>query len=92
MKNIMKDSYREKLKGRLFGALCEKEKADGGNWDRCIESVQIELAGMAENDDQQSINLYSLIGLLAMLKYFNYEYFRKTIFRCMDLIDKIDQG
>lgn len=74
------DGYKNKLKGRLYGLLCEKEK--NGEWEKFLDSLVIELTGLGAN----SINYWSLIGKLNSLKYLSYEYFRKTIFECMNLV------
>ena len=35
------DGYKNKLKGRLYGVLCEKEK--NGDWEKFLDSIIIEL-------------------------------------------------
>ena len=52
------DAYRNKLKGRLYGLLCEKEK--DGDWEKFLDSIIIELEGLGPN----SINYWSIIGKL----------------------------
>jgi hypothetical protein len=37
-----------------------------------------------------SINWYSLIGKLSEIRFLSYDYFRKTIFECMHLIDNLE--
>ena len=78
------DGYKNKLKGRLYGLLCEKEK--DGEWGKFLDSLLIELYGLGAN----SINWYLLIGKLSMLKFLSYDYFRKTIFECMHLVDDLE--
>lgn len=78
------DGYKNKLKGRLFGLLCEREK--NGEWEKFLDSIILELRGLGAN----SINWWPLMGKLSMLRYLSYEYFRKTIFECMNLIGKLD--
>ena len=78
------DGYKNKLKGRLFGLLCEREK--GGEWEKFLDSIILELRGLGAN----SINWWPLLGKLSVLRYLSYEYFRKTIFECMNLISKLD--
>lgn len=78
------DAYRNKLKGRLYGLLCEKEK--DGDWEKFLDSIIIELEGLGPN----SINYWSIIGKLNSLRRLNYEYFRKTIFECMNLIGGLE--
>lgn len=76
------DGYRSKLKGRLYGLLCEKEKK--GEWEKYLDTIYIELLGFAM--EMQSINYWALIGKLSSLKYLSYDYFRKTIFECINLV------
>jgi hypothetical protein len=78
------DGYKNKLKGRLYGLLCEREK--DGEWEKFLESIVLELQGLGAN----SINWWPLMGKLNLLPYLSYEYFRKTIFECMNLIGGLD--
>lgn len=78
-------SYKSKLKGRLYGLLCEREK--GGEWEKFLDSIIIELVGLGAN----AINWWPLIGKLSMLRFLSYEYFRKTIFECMNLVGRLEQ-
>jgi len=78
------DGYKSKLKGRLYGLLCEREK--DGEWEKFLSSLTIELYGLGPN----SINWWSLIAKLCMLKYLSFEYFRKTIFDCMNLVGDLE--
>lgn len=64
--------------------LCEKEK--NGEWEKFLDAIMLELIGLGAN----SINWWPLIGKLKMLKYLSYEYFRKTIFECMNLVSGLD--
>lgn len=77
------DGYKNKLKGRLYGVLCEKEKS--GEWEKFLDSIIIELEGLGPN----CINYWPLFGKLNSLHYLSYEYFRRTIFECMNLIDSL---
>lgn len=85
MDSIIQEAYNNKLKNKLFGLLCEFEK--GREWEKFLDSILIELMGFEEN--QKSINYYSLIYKLSSLRYLKYEYFRSTIFDCMNLISDI---
>ena len=78
------DGYRNKLKGRLYGLLCEKEK--NGEWEKFLDSILIELKGLGSN----SINWWPLIGKLSSLRYLSYDYFRKTVFECMNLVGGLE--
>ena len=55
------DGYKNKLKSRLYGVLCEKEK--NGDWEKFLNSIIIELEGIGAN----SINYWALIGKLNSL-------------------------
>lgn len=82
--NATFDGYKNKLKGRLYGVLCEREKE--GEWEKFLDSILIEVRGLGDN----SINWWSLIGKLSELRFLSYEYFRKTIFECMNLISDLE--
>lgn len=84
MNEQIKEAYNNKLKSKLFGLLCEREK--GRDWEKFLDSILIELMGYSE--DERTINYYTLYHKLATLKYLKYEYFRGVIFDCMDLISK----
>ena len=47
----------------------------------------IELYGLARME--RTINYWPLIGKLTELKVLNYEYFRKTIFECMNIVEEL---
>jgi hypothetical protein len=80
----LQEAYNNKLKSKLFGLLCEREK--GRDWEKFLDSILIELMGYSE--ESKTINYYILFHKLSTLKYLKYEYFRGTIFDCMDLISK----
>ena len=84
MDKQIKESYNNKLKSKLFGLLCEREK--GRDWEKFLDSILIELIGYPE--DHKTINYYTLYHKLSALKYLRYEYFRSVIFDCMDLVSK----
>lgn len=84
MSDVTFDGYKNKLKGRLYGLLCEKEK--NGEWEKFLDSIIIELQGLGAD----SINWWPLMGKLHMLKYLSYDYFRKTIFECMNLVGGLE--
>ena len=83
--NEIKLAYGDKLKGKLFGLLKEREKR--GEWESFLETIEIELLGL--EDELASIYYYTLCAKIQSLKYLRYSYFRKTIFDCMNLIDGI---
>ncbi len=76
----MDEGYANSLKNKLFGLLCEYEK--GREWEKFLDSIIIELMGLGAN----SINWWPLLGKLALLRYLSYEYFRKNIFECINLV------
>lgn len=78
------DGYKNKLKGRLYGLLCEKEK--DGEWQKFLDTIIIEVMGLKGD----SINWWSLIGKLHSLYFLSYDYFRKTIFECMNLVGGLE--
>ena len=84
MNDQIKEAYNNKLKSKLFGLLCEREK--GRDWEKFLDSILIELMGYSE--ESKTINYYILFHKLSTLKYLKYEYFRGTIFDCMDLISR----
>ena len=55
------EGYKNKLKGRLYGVLCEKEK-EGGDWEKFLNSILIELKGLF-------FKLLFINILLLLLKY-----------------------
>lgn len=81
----MIEGYYNKLQGRLYGLLCEREK--GGAWEKFLETILLELYGLEKID--KTINYWPLIGKLSELKYLDYQYFRKTIFECINLVKEL---
>ena len=79
------DGYKNKLKGRIYGVLCEKEK--NGEWEKFLDSIIIELEGLGAD----SINWWALMGKLHSLKHLSYTYFRNTIFECINLVGNLDK-
>ena len=72
------EGYKNKLKNKYFGLLKEREK--GGEGEKFLDTILIELTGFGEEDYKTS-----------SLKYLRYEYFRKTIFECMKLITSLKE-
>jgi len=81
----IQEAYNNKLKNKLFGLLCEREK--NREWEKFLDSIIIELMGYSE--EEKTINYYILFHKIAALRYLSYDYFRTTIFDCMSLISKI---
>lgn len=84
LENATFEGYKNKLKGRLYGLLCEREK--DGEWEKFLDALTIELKGLGAN----SINWWPLMGRINMLKYLSYEFFRKTIFECINLVGGLE--
>ena len=82
MASLVEEGYANRLKNKLFGLLCEFEK--NGEWESFLDSITIELMGIPE--EERSINYLTLMHKISTLRYLKYEYFRKTIFDCMNLI------
>ena len=80
----MDEGYSNSLKNKLFGLLCEYEK--GREWEKFLDSIIVELMGFDE--DERTINYYTLFHKITSLRYLRYEYFRSTIFDCMSLLSK----
>ncbi|MDT3388178.1 MAG: hypothetical protein LIR46_10530, partial [Bacteroidota bacterium] len=67
------DEYRNKLKNRLFGLLCECEK--GREWRKYLDAIMIELYGF-DKEDQESATYLHLVHNLSACRFLSYEYFR----------------
>lgn len=85
MMNEFKEGYNNKLKNKLFGLLCEFEKSR--EWEKFLDSILTELMGIDE--ERKTINYYILYAKISSLRYLRYEYFRTTIFDCMNLVTRI---
>lgn len=81
-----RESYKEKMKNKLFGLLRERER--GGEWEKYLDTILIELAGYNENS--KTIEYYTLFYKLNMLRFLSFKYYRKTIFECMNLFDRVE--
>ena len=84
MNEVILEGYQNKLKNKLFGLLCEREK--DRDWEKFLDSIIIELIGYPE--EQKTINYYILFYKVSSLRYLRYDYFRSTIFDCMTLVSK----
>ena len=81
----IREGYANKLKSKLFGLLCAREK--DREWIKFLDSILCELLGFEDSD--KTINYYILFYKISSLRYLRYEYFRSTIFDCMELCSKI---
>ena len=80
----LNEGYNNKLKNKLFGLLCEYEK--NREWEKFLDSILIELMGVEE--ENRTINYYILYMKISSLRYLRYEYFRNTVFDCMNLLGR----
>ena len=80
----IREGYNNKLRGKLFGLLCEFEK--NGERENFLNSILIGLLGYSE--EEKTINYYILYYKLSSLRFLKYDYFRTTIFDCMNLVGK----
>lgn len=85
--NDFSEGYNNKIKNKLFGLLCEFEK--DREWEKFLDAILIELMGVEEL--KRTINYISLVNKISSLRYLRYEYFRTTIFDCMNLLGKDDE-
>lgn len=79
------DGYTNKMKNKLYGLLCEREKH--GEWEKFLDSILTQLLGYSE--EEKTINYYILFYKLSSCRYLRWEYFRKTIFECMNLFENL---
>lgn len=84
MNEAIREGYNNRLKNRLFGLLCEYEK--GREWKKFLDTILTELLGYPE--EEKTINYYVLFYKLSSLRFLTHEYFRTTIFDCMNLISR----
>jgi hypothetical protein len=66
--------------------LCEREK--NGDWETFLNTIIIELLGLKPT----CINDWAILGKIQSLKFLSYDYFRATIFECMNLIGHYKEG
>lgn len=78
--------HKEVLKNRIYGLLCEKEK--DGSWEEFLDNILIDLGNFSE--EYKTYEYYVLMTKLSICRYLSYKYYRKTIFECMNLIDRMD--
>lgn len=83
----VREGYNNKLKNKLYGLLCEREK--NREWEKFLDSILLELLGYP--DSEKTINYYILYFKISSLRYLKYDYFRSTIFDCMSLLGKTNE-
>lgn len=76
------EAYKNSLKNKLFGCLCEREA--NREWESFLDSILIEIFGWPE--EQKTINYYKMWYKLSACRFLNYKYFRKTIFDVMSML------
>ena len=86
VKETYKEGYKDNMKKKLYGLLREREK--DGEWEKFLDSILIELMGYDANN--KTIAYYSFFNKLSSCRYLSFKYYRKTIFDCMNLFDRID--
>lgn len=83
----VQEGYNNRLKNKLFGLLCEREK--GREWEKFLDSILIELDGFDVNE--RSIIYYEVYHKLSAARFLSYEWFRTTIFDCMSLLSHMKE-
>ena len=83
---FVKEGYKDKMKNKLYGLLREREK--DGEREKYLDTILIELQGY--DDNNKTIDYYTLYSKLSSCRYLSFKYYRKTIFECMNLFDRID--
>lgn len=85
MAERINDEFLKRLRNRLYGVLCEREK--NGEWEKFLNSIIIELMGIEE--EHKTLNYYVLMAKLNSCKFLDYKYFRTTVLECMGLFDRL---
>jgi hypothetical protein len=80
------EAYLNKLKGKLFGLLKEREK--NREWEKFLDNIFIELLDFPE--ENRTINYEILMRKLGACRYLRFSYFRTTILECMNLIGTLE--
>lgn len=80
----MQEALNNKLINKIFGLLPEREK--GGEWEKFLDSILIELLGYPE--EKRTINYYILFTKLSSLRFLRYNYYRTTLFDAINLVGK----
>ena len=69
----IKEGYLNKLKGKFYGLLREREKQ--GEWEAFLGTIEIELIGLEQQ--LASIDYYELRAKVSSLRYLKFSCFRK---------------
>jgi len=86
MEKSFQEGYKNKLINNVFKMLGLRE--DHKDWMSHLDTVIIELYGLQKR--HPSINLWQLIGKLAAAKFLSFTYYRKTVFECISIIEKLN--
>ena len=86
VKEVYQEANKYIMKKKLYGLIREREK--DGEWEKFLDTILIELLGY--KDEQKTIEYYTLYNKLSACRYLSFKYYRKTIFECMNLFDRID--
>ena len=86
IQNEIDKAYLNKLKGRLYGLLCEREK--NREWEKFYDNIMIELMGFPE--EKRTINYEILCRKMSSCKYLRFSYFRSVILECINLIGTLE--
>lgn len=81
------NAYLNKLKGKLYGLLCEREK--DREWEKYYDTIMIELMGFPE--ERRTINYEILCRKMSACRYLSFRYFRGVILECMNLISTMEE-
>ena len=80
------EGYKNNLKGRVFKLLPLRE--EGAEWEKFLDSILHELYGI--DPEKQTINFLRICFKLNFLRNSNMDAYKKTIFECLGLIDKLE--
>lgn len=81
------NGYLNKLKGKLYGLLREREK--NREWEKFHDTIMIELMGFPT--EQRTINYEILCRKMSACRYLRFQYFRSVILECMNLIGSMEE-
>lgn len=89
MDNITKsfvNGYKNKLINNIFKLLGLRE--DRKDWMSHLDTIIMELYGL--QSQHPSINLWELIAKLSVAKFLAFKYYRKTVFECISIVEKLN--
>lgn len=85
-KDLAREGYINKLKNQLYKLLCEFE--EDKNWEAFLDSILLELAAAFPEEDR-TIDYYTLMYKVSMVRYLRHQYFKKNIFQAISLLNHI---